>query len=75
MSLVKSKGSFDPKGKENVVDEVPHSELNRFEEEEVTRDPDSECPPFIDQCYDTHSQFFMVPSDYSPPYQAMFGYL
>ena len=67
MSLAKSEGSSNLKGKENVVDEAPHSELNCSKEEEATRDPDSECPSLIDQWYDTHSHFPIVPSDYSPP--------
>ena len=37
------------------------------EEEEGSRDPDSECAPLIDPWYDTHMHFLTVPGDYLPP--------
>ena len=46
--------------------EAPHSESDRFEEEEGGRDPSSECPPLIDPWYDTYIHFPVVPSDCSP---------
>lgn len=77
MLLVNSEGSSHCKGNEAIVDEplvevekgkeAPHSELDCSEEEEESCDPDSECPPFIDLWYDTHSQFPMVLGDYSHP--------
>ena len=74
---VKSEGSSRSKGKEAIVDkplveaekgeEAPYSKSDRSEEEEVSRDPDSECPPLIDPWYDTHSHFLVVSGDYSHP--------
>ena len=74
MSLVKGEGSSSRKGKEVVIDdppkkgkEAPHSELNHFEKEEVSRSLDIECLPLIDLWYNTYSHFSVVPSDYLPP--------
>ena len=77
MLPVKSEGSSRRKGKEAIVDkplveaekgeEAPYSKLDRSEEEEVSRDPDSECPPLIDPRYDIHSHFLVVSGDYSHP--------
>ena len=77
MSPAKSEVSSRHKGKVIAVDDppieaekdkkAPHSEWNRFEEEEGSRNPSSECPPLIDPWYDTHSHFLMVPSDHSSP--------
>ena len=77
MSPAKSEGSSRCKGKEAIIDkplasgergkEAPHFESDRSEDEETTRDLDSECPPLINPWYDTHSHFLVVPSDYLPP--------
>ena len=77
MLPVKSEGSSRRKGKEAIVDKplveaekgekAPYSKLDRSKEEEVSRDPDSECPPLIDPRYDIHSHFLMVFGDYSHP--------
>ena len=65
------------KGKEAIVgeppvvvekgEESPHSRSDRSEEKEVSRDLDSEYPPFISPWYDTHWHFLGVPSDYLHP--------
>lgn len=77
MSPAKGEGSSHHKGKEAIVDKLfvevergkqaPHFELNRFEDKEATHDPNSECPPFIDQWYDTYLHFLVVANDYLPP--------
>ena len=50
----------------DVGEEAPHSESERSDEEERHHDPDSECAPFIDPWYDTHTHFPKVPSEYLP---------
>lgn len=57
MSLVKGESSSRCKGKKVATDDplaktvggkAPHSESDRFKEEERGRNPDSECLPLID---------------------------
>ena len=57
MTLAKSQSSSHRKGKEVISDpliahgvdeEVAYSESDHFDEEEMERDPDSECVPLID---------------------------
>ena len=76
MTTAKGEGSSRCKGKEIAVDDPAtkttgkdalFSELERFEEEERSHDPDSECAPLIDPRYDTHTHFSVVLSDYLPP--------
>ena len=76
MTLAKGEDSSHRKAKEIVVDDLvskvvgedaPLSESERSEEEEVSRDLDSECAPLIDLWYDTHMHFLVVPGDYLPP--------
>ena len=76
MTLAKGEDSSHRKGKEIVVDDpvskvvgedAPLSSSERSEEEEVSRDLDSECAPLIDLWYDTHMDFLVVPGDYLPP--------
>lgn len=68
MSPAKGEGSSCHKGKKVVPgkppteaakgEEAPYSESNHSEEEEVHRNPNSKCLPFIDSWYDTHSHTF-----------------
>ena len=76
MSPIKSEGSSCRKGKEPVVENPPPegegdeeatpSKLSHSKAEGVARDPNSECPPFLDSWYDTHSYFLVVADDYTP---------
>ena len=43
-----------------------YSESDHSNEEEVQRDPDSECAPLIDPWYDVHPYFPKIPGDYAP---------
>ena len=76
MSPAKGDSSSSRKGKkvstddspaETMGDKAPHSESEPFEEEEGGHEPGSEHPPLIDQWYDTHIHFLIVPGDYLPP--------
>ena len=73
---VKCQGSSRCKGKEVVSDppavpdvgeEVEYSESEHSVEEETQRNPDSECAPLIDPCYDVHPHFPKISGDYSLP--------
>ena len=75
MTSAKGEGSSYHKGKEIttndpatkiVGEDVPLSELERFKEEEGSRDPDSECAPLIDLWYNAHAHFPTVLGDYLP---------
>ena len=75
MTSAKGEGSSRHKGKEIVADdppskamgkEAPFSESKHSEKEEGSRNHNSECPPFIDPWYDTHTHIPMVPGDYFP---------
>ena len=46
---------------------IPHSESERYNEEEGCRDLDSKCAPLIDPWYDTHAHFPKVLGEYMPP--------
>ena len=76
MTPAKIRGSSRYKGKGIASDdpamlkignETTYSALDRFDEEEARRDPNSECAPLIDPQYDTHAHFPKVPSKYTPP--------
>lgn len=77
MSLATGEGSSRRKGKGVVAnkppaevekgEEGPYFEPNHSDKEEVHCNPNSECLPLIDSWFDTHSQFLVVPGDYSPP--------
>jgi len=75
MTLAKDKGLSCHKGKEVAADdpptkavgkEAPFTESNRSEEEERGRNPNSECPSFIDSWYDSHTHFPVVLGNYLP---------
>ena len=75
MSPVKSPSSSRRKGKtvasnsSAVPEEVECSDLERSTEEEIERDPDSECAPLIDPWYEINPHFPKVPGEYVPPPQ------
>ena len=73
MSPVKSQGSSRRKGKAvasdspAVPEEMECSDSERSAEEEMERDPDSECAPLIDPWYEINPHFPKIPGDYVPP--------
>ena len=73
MSPVKSQGSSHRKGKavasdsSAVPEEMERSDTERSTEEEMERDPDSECAPLIDPWYEINPHFPKIPGDYVPP--------
>ena len=76
MAPVKSSSSSRRKGKEAIYnppveqetgEKAVYSKSDHFDEEEVRRDPDSECAPLIDPWYDVHPSFPKIPGDYVPP--------
>ena len=75
MSLVKSPSSSRRKGKTvtsdspTVLEEVERSDSGQSTEEEMERDPDSECAPLIDPWYEINPHFPKVPGEYVPPPQ------
>ena len=76
MSPMKSQGSSHRKGKAvasdspavpDVGEEIERSDSERTAEEETQRDPDSECAPLIDPCYEVNPHFPKISGDYVPP--------
>lgn len=76
MAPVKSQGSSRRKGKEVASDPpaVPvvgerseYSESEHSVGEKTQRDPDSECAPLIDPCYEVHPHFPKIPGDHASP--------
>ena len=76
MAPVKSQGSSHRKRKKAISDpptvldvgkEAEYSESEHSDEEEVQRDPDSECASLIDPWYDIPPYFPKIPGDYVPP--------